>query len=226
MNTSLSLSVLSVLFVAALLACPPLATAEQVVYDSTQAVTSTWQGTNPGIIADRGVEMLLAGNERRLVLAEIGVTLQGVPGMIDLKAKVWANDGPGQQPGTLLWESPWLEDVSISGWYQLVPFDIPNVPVSDHITVTIAEKDCTTGASYGEPLASNAAIGTTLRNWTGTWPSTGSGNWTQLNWSEPVAMRITATPDPATLSLLALGGLLALRGRRSKSSPRTGATRF
>jgi len=34
------------------------------------------------------------------------------------------------------------------------------------------------------------------------------------------------TPEPATLSLLALGGLLALRRRRSKSSPRTGTLRF
>jgi len=37
---------------------------------------------------------------------------------------------------------------------------------------------------------------------------------------------VTFTPEPATVALLALGGLLALRGRRSKSSPRTGTLRF
>jgi len=34
------------------------------------------------------------------------------------------------------------------------------------------------------------------------------------------------TPEPATVALLGLGGLLALRRRRSKSSPRTGTLRF
>jgi hypothetical protein len=37
---------------------------------------------------------------------------------------------------------------------------------------------------------------------------------------------VVALPEPATLSLLALGGLLAMRRRRSKSSPRPGTLRF
>jgi hypothetical protein len=37
---------------------------------------------------------------------------------------------------------------------------------------------------------------------------------------------LSAVPEPATLALLAVGGLLAMRRRRSKSSPRTGTMRF
>ena len=211
MSTAFSRGIGPVVFVLGLLAFPCFAAVTEVVYDSTPAITDSWQTTTQGAIQDRGVEMLLAGTARTLLRAEIGVTLQGVPGTIDVKAKVWANDGPSQEPGTLLWESPWIEDVSIVGWSQLVPFDIPYIAVPDHITVTIAEKNCTTGLLYGEPLASSTTVGTTVRNWT----HQSTGEWTQLEWSKPAAMRITAVPEPVTLALLAAGvGALWLKRRR------------
>ena len=180
---------------------------ETIVYDSTPFESSAWQSSNQGAHQDRGNEIILAGTDRTLVRAEIAVTLQDRAGTIDVIARIFANDAADSKPGKLLWESGWVEDVPITGWSQLVSFDIPNVMVPDHITIVIGEKDCTTGFLYGEPLSTSTAVGTSVHDWSRNWDT---GYWNPMSWSTPVSMRITAIPEPASLALLAVGGLAVL----------------
>jgi hypothetical protein len=45
---------------------------------------------------------------------DIGVSQQGVAGTANLQAFLYANDGAGRAPGTLLWNSATMTNVSLA----------------------------------------------------------------------------------------------------------------
>lgn len=196
MNRSNRLVVLAVALVAG------TAQAESVVYDSTVDLS----GAGAVGMSQVGNEVILAGTERTLVRAEFRMVLTSYPATTDLQVHVYLNDAVNGQPGTELWKSGWIQGVLFQG-PQVVPVDIPNVQVPDRITVTI-EEVFIGGVQAQELLARSTTVGTTERVWLGS-----PGSW-QIWTVDPVAIRLTAVPEPATLSLLALGGVALIRRRR------------
>ena len=189
---------------------PTLASASPIViYDNTG---SGFTGVIAGTQQQIGDEVQAAGTARDVTLLEIGVDSQGSAFTADLQARLYANDGVGGQPDTLLWQGN-VRSVPLNGGIDVVPFVVPDVLVPDTFTWTL---------QYGNlpltlPLFGPASIGSSPDFfWFG-----GPGSWTIFPHGGDLEARITAeqVPEPSAISSLTLGlacsiGLLS-RQRRS-----------
>lgn len=121
--------------VAALSAAAPAVQARQNVYDNS---TTTANGAASFSALEQGDDVWLGPDAPRSIdLLEIGLTQQGTAGTSELLARLYANDGPDGEPGTLLRVSELFRGVSLTGGYELIPFEVPNVTVPDVFTWTI-----------------------------------------------------------------------------------------
>jgi hypothetical protein len=192
----------------------------EIIYDNT----TTRFGTSLLFSALQiGDEVQAAGTARLVSELQIGVSQQGVAGTADLQARLYANDGPGGQPGSLLWESLVRNDVALTGGIDLITFPVPLVLVPDTFTWTIQISDARPVA-VGLPFFHPPTVGSSPDYlWFG-----GPGSWTRQTVPNPANLmaRVTAEggpvaipePSSAALALAGLvGGLLAAaRVRRTR----------
>jgi hypothetical protein len=173
------------------------------IYDNT---------TNPQVgfgfaLQQHGGEVHAAGIDRLVTDLFIGMYRKGVAGTNDMQARLYANDGLGGKPGTLLWESPLLQNVHLTGGIDLIDFSVPMVLVPDTFTWTVQISNI--GVAVGLPAFDPPTIGSSPTNWQG------DGTvWGQVPGS-PYEARVDAVsvPEPSTALLLLAGSGLVLCGR-------------
>ncbi|MHC4745008.1 MAG: PEP-CTERM sorting domain-containing protein [Planctomycetota bacterium] len=178
-----------------------------VVYDNS----SEYLGVHAGTAQQLGDEITLAGTERTVTELHIGVNLQGYGGTADFQAWLYANDGPGGEPGTMLWASEVVEAIPLSGENEFIVFDVPNIPVPDTFTWTQQNRNATPVA-VGIPLYDPPSIGSSeVHSWFGK-----PGSWTKtsgVTYPGNYMCRVVAVPEPGSILLLSLGGIVLRRKR-------------
>ena len=178
-----------------------------VIYDNT----TTPLGSTSFTALQIGDEVNAAGSERIVSLLQVGVTQQGFAGRADLQAWLYANDGPGGQPGTMLWQSAILNDVPLTGGNDLIAFPVPLVQVPNTFTWTVQISD-TTPVAVGLPHFHPPTVGSSPDYaWFG-----GPGSWTRLLGPPPrdLMARVTAIPEPATAAIVVTPLFAAALARR------------
>jgi len=178
-----------------------------VIFDNT----TTFTGTRSFTALQIGDEINAAGSERFVSLLEIGMTQQGFAGTADLQARLYANDGTGGQPGSLLWQSAILNDVPLSGGNDLIPFPVPLVLAPNTFTWTVQISD-TNPVAVGLPHFHPPTVGSSPDHaWFG-----GPGSWTRLAGASPTNLmaRVTAVPEPACAAVVVTALLAAVLARR------------
>jgi hypothetical protein len=168
------------------------------IYDNTG---STF--TNGGAFSalQQGNEVVPAGTARVVTALVIGIDLQDHTGSANLEASLYANDGTGGQPGTLLWQSALMQNVPLSGSSDLITFAVPNVLVPDAFTWTMQTSNATPLAA-GLPIYGAPSIGSSTAFWFGS-----PGSWTKSPSLEFALAQIIATtvPEPSSMILLCVG---------------------
>jgi hypothetical protein len=158
-----------------------------------------------------GNEITLGGQARQISLVSWLVDSQNYSVWAGTETHIYANDGAGGGPGTLLWSSgPLTNYITPSDLFLNVP--VPNVTVPDTITVTSRFFDATPVA-LGRDYGGSPTAGSLNASWAEYPP----GVWTHS--FGPWAMQVVAVPEPSSVSLmLTAGTLLAglLRGRRNR----------
>ena len=196
--------------------------ASQIIYDNTTSAPTGGGATFTAL--EQGDEVRLNPDApRSIVLLEIGLYQQGTAGTTDLLARLYANNGPGGEPGALLWQSDLFRDISLTGGNDLFPIEVPNVTVPDVFTWTIQVSN-STPVAVGLPFFGEPSVGTSPGNvWFG-----GPGPWTHTSSPGPgpldfLLARISAsTPVPGPLPLFGVGvafGYSRKLRKRIKSSP-------
>jgi hypothetical protein len=95
-----------------------------IIFDNT---VSGNQGITTTSAAQLGDQVTAAGTLRAVTELDIGFTSQGVSATADLQAFLYANDGAGGAPGTLLWSSAVLSDVGLDTVNSLISFSVPSI---------------------------------------------------------------------------------------------------
>jgi PEP-CTERM motif len=175
-----------------------------IVYDASNLSTGAiGNGTLP-----IGQAVTLAGSDREVTNFEVGL---GSDGAATFTASFRLLDGPGATPGTVIWTSPLQTFPYVPPFYndKLLSVAVPNIVVPDTFVWTVSIVQ----------LYNNVVVQSTSSPTIGTAGKAWYFNFTDQQWtSEPnvFAARITVVPEPATLTLLALGvvGLAVMRRRR------------
>ncbi len=144
-----------------------------------------------------------AGTSRAVTELDLGFTSQGVSATANLQAFLYANDGSGGAPGTLLWQSAVMSGVQIDSVNTLIAFSVPSVVVPD--TFTFAAAITNASPLVGFVPASGANTGTFDQAWDGS-----PGSWQKLSSAFEVESRVIAgiagsVPEPSTVVLLGIG---------------------
>ena len=130
-----------------------------------------------------------------------------------VETHIYANDGGGGAPGTLLWSSGLLTDIPVSANQKILPISVPNILVPDVITVTSQFLDAT-------PVALGRVYGgsPTVGNLSSSWVESSPGIWGQQ--FGPWGMEVLAVPEPSVFSLMivAVMPVVATFGRRDGRS--------
>ena len=138
--------------------------------------------------------------------------MQNTPGTADFVARLYANNGPSGAPGDLLWQSPLMSHVSLSGGVQLLAFEVPQVLVPDTFTWTLQASD-PSPVAVGLVNADPPTVGASPSyDWFGS-----PGNWGKVQYSDWMA-RVEAVPEPS-LFLCAAAGIVivGIRGSRVRN---------
>jgi hypothetical protein len=187
------------------------ASADVIIFDNSSGsgggITTT---SSPQL----GGELTAApGTPRTVTELDLGFTSQNLPATFDVRAFLYANDGSGGSPGTLLWQSAVMSGVHITSANLLIPFSVPSVVVPD--TFTFAAAITNSSPIVGFVPAKGATTGTFDQAFVGS-----PGSWQALPSQFEVEARVTSAgqpvgpaqtvPEPSSLALLALGvGALA-----------------
>jgi hypothetical protein len=174
-----------------------------LIYDNTTSFLGPISFTALQI----GDEVQVSGSALNVTELDIGVNQQGVAGTANLQAFLYANDGAGGIPGSVLWNSSVMTNVALDGGNDLIAFSVPSVAVPDTFTWAIQISN-TQPIAAGLPSFDPPTVGLALRGWFG-----GPGSWTPLDGEGVDAhfmARISAgtvpAPEPSTL----VSGTLAL----------------
>lgn len=202
------------------LALATCASSQTIVYDNTTTsldnnfpLLPEWMDES----AEAGDEIQLGGTDREIVKLDLLFTYRGtIPGTLDALVRFRAYDEVFQGPGQTFYESSLTQVQTLPGIHQLT-FTIPHVVVPDHFVWTIQAFN--RQGSVGEIGPSYFNPPTVGSSGDFLWQR-GGNEWTAYSWGgDPYAnfgARFTAVPEPASLSVLSLGLLLA-RGRRRRS---------
>jgi hypothetical protein len=191
--------------------------ASQIIYDNTSSSPTGQGGTITAL--EQGDEVRLNPDApRSIVLLEIGLNQQGTAGTTDLLARLYANDGPSGEPGTLLWQSDLFRDISLTGGNDLISLDVPNVTVPDVFTWTIQVSN-STPVAVALPFFGEPSVGTSPAYvWFG-----GPGSWGHPSVPVPGPLNYLARISvPGPLPLFGVGvafGYSRKLRKRIKSSP-------
>lgn len=165
------------------------------------------------MVVDRewGCEVELAGAERHVTeLMLVADPPNG--GTMDVAGRIYANDGQGGEPGSLLWDSGWRCVSFADGEPLPLTFEAPGVLVPDRITAVLAIENISNTSYGGMERTDNITVGTVHTRWS----RLPGSDWVQgLEDGTSVQMHVLAIPEPATMGLLALGGLALIRRRRA-----------
>ena len=202
------LTILSALVFFAVSVSSACAASGQIVFDNTASI-SVFGVFGPS--ADQvGNEITLAGQARQISLISWLVDSQNYSVWAGTETHIYANNGAGGAPGTLLWSSgPMTNNISPTDLILNVP--VPNITVPDTITVTSRFFDA-------GPVALGRAYGgsPTVGSLNASWVEYPAGVWTQ--WFGPWAVQVVAVPEPSSVCLiLASAVLLAGLLRASKA---------
>jgi hypothetical protein len=187
-------------------ALQPTASADVIIFDNSS-------GTRGGITTTSsqqlGDEVTAApGTPRTVTELDLGFTSQNLAATFNIQAFLYANNGSGGSPGTLLWQSAAMSGVPINSANLLIPFSVPSVVVPD--TFTFAAAITNSSPIVGFVPASGATTGTFDQGWDGS-----PGSWQALtspfefearviSAGQPVSTA-ASVPEPSTFALLALG---------------------
>src|ERR1035437_4215508 len=208
---------LTVLSFGWLAAGPPSARAGIVFDDLTGASTPFF---GPGC-CQIGDEITLSGTARNISLLNLGVSSQGIDIIAGIEMGIYANDGPGGSPGSLLWQSGPLTGLLIPANATEISVQVPDVTVPDVITVT-------SQILSGTPVALGRLVPAL--------PTTGSFDTAWLESTPGVwgpgfafAVQVEAVPEPASnvlivTGLLAMALLASIRNLWAVESPSTTQT--
>jgi len=187
-----------------------------VIFDNT----TTFQNAITFDVAQYGNEVLVS-QPARVSDLEIGVNQQGAAGTTDLQAFLYANDGTGGAPGTLLWKSTIMTNVVLTPGNDLIAFAVPNVDVPTIFTWAIQISN-SQPIAVGLPSFDPPTVGAVLAEW-----FAGPSDWSRG--SGPANFdymaRITAVPEPSTILngslalVIALGWTLNRRRRKPVTTP-------
>jgi hypothetical protein len=179
-----------------------------IIYDNT----ANWLGGYSFTALENGEQVSAAGTARWVTDLTIGISHQNVAGgTAQLVARLYANDGTGGVPGTLLWQSSLVTE-ALSGGVQLVSFNVPDVLVPDTFTWTLQVLTNTTPA-VGLIDGGTPTIGASPNyNWAGH-----PGDWGPVQYPALMA-RIEAVPEPAAGMLLLAAFLVAGCKKRTASA--------
>ena len=175
-----------------------------IIYDNSG---SQFTGSIVGTRLQLGDQVTAGGTARLVTLLEIGINMQGIAGMADLQAFLYANDGSSGEPGTLLWQSNLQSQVTLTGGNDLIPFIVPSVVVPDTFTWTVQYFNASP-IEPSLPVFGPASVGSSPDYaWFG-----GPGSWTKQTFPAPVDFlaRITAVPEPSSLFLAGIAGAAGL----------------
>ena len=172
----------------------------EVIFDNTINASGAIFG--PGC-CHVGNEVTLEGTARKVIQLSWRVDSQNNDVVADFETQIYANDGLGGAPSTLLWDSGPLIGIDVSATDTFLDVVVPKIVVPDVITVTsriLASTPVALGRVGGEP----PTIGSVNTSWIERSP----GVWGQA--FGPWALRISAVPEPPTISMLIIGGVLLL----------------
>jgi hypothetical protein len=210
--------ILGALFAMSGAIAPGVASADIIDDNSTNA----FAGGRSFTALQIGDEVTAGGTARHVSELQIGVNSQGVPATASsLQAFLYANDGTGGAPGTLLWQSAVKTNVALTGGSDLIAFAVPNVIVPRTFTWAMQIGSATPVAA-GLPMFGAPTTGSFVEGWFG-----GPGLWDPLEPTQIFEARITATtanvPEPASITLLctglaSFGGFHLRRWRRKLSA--------
>jgi hypothetical protein len=190
-----------------LTALTPSASQADLIYDNTTtAFTGNWASTALQI----GNEITAGGTARSVAQLEIGLWSQREPATLStLQAFLYANDGAGGAPGTLLWQSAVKQNIALTGSPDLIAFTVPNVTVPDTFTWTVQVGAATPVAAL-LPVFGPPTVGSFVDDWFG-----GPGSWGHGGAPYPLIYeaRITAAvPEFSTATLAGVLGVMGLVG--------------
>lgn len=202
-----------------------------IIYDNTTTPVIWSTGGEQVVLFiqddEGGDEINLSGTSR--VVTQIDLYLYADTTAVttaDTQVRFYANDGPfdsvSNEPGTLLWDSGVLNDLSYSPGLNVTSFSVPDILVPDTFTWTVQYSDSTETNNLGIAVYDPPTVGS-------------SGDWVWLFFPDPddpdsywyggdpaanLGARVYAksVPEPSTLLLFGAGlvGVGVLR-RRFKS---------
>jgi hypothetical protein len=168
-----------------------------------------------------GDEVHAAGTERLVTKLEIGIYPQGgnfpqgTPGAGNFQARLYANDGVGGQPRSLLWQSPVIH-VSYPGNVSLLSFDVPQVLVPDDFTWTLSSSN-EQPYPVGEVFSGVPTVGSS-GNYSWFTDATGT-SWTRQTLPgdlNNLMAQIEAVPEPGAAVMLAFAATVWSFCRRTR----------
>jgi hypothetical protein len=169
----------------------------EIVFDNTAKASLGVFGPSADQV---GNEITLSGQARQISLVSWLVDSQSYSVWAGTETHIYANNGAGGAPGTLLWSSgPVTNYISPTDAFLSVP--VPNIAVPDTITVTSRFFDAgpvALGRAYGGSPTAGSLITP--------WAEYPAGVWTQ--WFGPWAMQIVAVPEPSSVSLMIAAAIL------------------
>lgn len=196
---------------ALMLAMPPVVNADTIVYDNTVNQLGFILSARE---LERGDGATLAGTDR--VVTRLSLIIVGIDGdhPADVTVRLFEGGDDGLNlPGAMLWESELFEQMNILEGSNLYDFDVPSVAVPDSVTWTLQLSNV--GGSpdpVGPRFADPPVVGSSQGH---IWQRQRDGTWQALYLQYPsFGARIEAVPEPATLTVLALGALGVGRYRR------------
>lgn len=155
----------------------------------------------------------LDGALRRVNSLVFNVHARDNPVTASVFASIHLDDGSGEEPGELLWESTPVEVLLTTDPLQRVALDVPLARVPDEIWVVAG----ITHNGIDSPLRFRDGD---REVFTGTHRSSLVRGINSSDWRESPswAMRVTAVPEPSTLGMLivVLGAMLLRYGRRGR----------
>jgi hypothetical protein len=178
----------------------------EIVFDNTSNLTTAAAFS----ALPMGNQIRLSGTNRIVNEIDIGITRQGYPGTADFQLWFYANDGSGNQPGTLLWNSGLIDNLPLIGSSQIMAFAVPQILVPDTFTweLQISDSRGVNEMAVGQLCSSSSpTVGTYVDAWFGN-----PGSWGNDHFQR--AARVVAIPEPATLLLLGLGAAIVRKRHR------------